>query len=192
MTLAESTEPLRLSVGDTVVYGFHGVGRVTAIEGRETENETIVLEFASGLRVTLSVAQAQQTLRPVASESDLELVVQTLGATESVNEPQWSKRFRATREKLVAGRVIGLAEVVRDGALREKKNALRSGGPQSPAERELYTRARRLLADEIGVVRGIDQLAADDWIAEQIAEPIPVEPAAPTSRRSKPPAKTVR
>jgi CarD family transcriptional regulator len=167
----ESIEPLKLSVGEAVVYGFHGVGRVAAISRSEAAGETIVLEFASGLRITLSVAQAQQTLRSVANESDLERVVQTLGEHESVNEPQWSKRFRATREKLVAGRVTGLAEVVRDGALREKRNALRSGGPQSPAERELYLRARRLLADEIGVVRGIGQLAADEWIAEQIAEP---------------------
>jgi RNA polymerase-interacting CarD/CdnL/TRCF family regulator len=38
----------------------------------------------------------------------------------------------------------------------------------SPAERELYLRARRLLAEEVAAVRGIDLPTADDWITAQI------------------------
>jgi RNA polymerase-interacting CarD/CdnL/TRCF family regulator len=160
--------PLRLAVGDVVVYGFHGIALIAASEGDAAAPTAIVLEFASGLRVTLPSARARESLRSLADESDLARVEETLAADESASEAQWAKRFRATREKLVAGQVIGLAEAVRDGAHREHRQALRSGPMPSPAERELYLRARRLLAEEVGAVRGIDLPTADDWITEQI------------------------
>jgi RNA polymerase-interacting CarD/CdnL/TRCF family regulator len=159
---------LRLAVGDVVVYGFHGVALIAATEGDAAAPTAIVLEFASGLRVTLPSARARESLRPLADESDLARVEETLAADESVSEAQWAKRFRATREKLVAGQVLGLAEVVRDGAHREHRRAFRSGPLPSRAEHELYERARRLLAAEISAVRGIDLVAADESISEQI------------------------
>ena len=159
---------LRLAVGDVVVYGFHGVALIASSEGDAAAPTAVVLEFASGLRVTLPSARARESLRSLADESDLGCVEETLGADESASEALWAKRFRAIREKLVAGRVIGLAEVVRDGAHREHRAALRSGPMPSPAERELYERARRLLAEEIGAARGIDLPAAEEWIGEQI------------------------
>jgi RNA polymerase-interacting CarD/CdnL/TRCF family regulator len=129
-------------------------------------------------------------LRSLADESDLARVGETLAGDESASEAQWAKRFRATREKLVAGQVIGLAEVVRDGAHRAHRQALRSGPVPSPAERELYVRARRLLAEEVGAVRGIDLPSADDWISEQIDAAIEAQPNEPpgsasTRRRGK-------
>lgn len=166
--MTEERTPLRLAVGDVVVYGFHGVALIAASEGHAAAPTVIVLEFASGLRVTLPWALARESLRSLADESDLVRVEETLAAGESASEAQWTKRFRATKEKVVAGRVIGLAEVVRDGAHREHRQALRSGPMPSPAERELYVRARRLLAEEVGAVRGIDLPTADGWITEQI------------------------
>jgi RNA polymerase-interacting CarD/CdnL/TRCF family regulator len=157
--------PLRLAVGDVVVYGFHGVALIAASEG---DAESVVLEFASGLRVTLPSARARESLRSLVDESDLARVEETLGASESASEAQWAKRFRATREKLIAGELTGVAEVVRDGAHREHRRALRSGPMPSAAERELYLRARRLLAEEVAAVRGIDLPTADDWITAQI------------------------
>jgi RNA polymerase-interacting CarD/CdnL/TRCF family regulator len=38
-------------------------------------------------------------------------------------------------------------------------------------ERELYLKARRLLADEIGHARCIEQAQAEDWITNQLAHP---------------------
>ena len=159
--------PLRLHVGDRIVYGYHGVGLIAAGDGGK-EPSTIVIEFSSGLRVTLPVARAREALRSLSSESDLARVEQILGGGEAPGELQWSKRFRATRDKIAGGHVTGLAEVVRDGAHRERRQTIRSGSTPSPAERELYIRARRLLAEEVGAARGIDPLEADDWITAQI------------------------
>ena len=179
--------PLPLAVGDVVVYGFHGLALIASSEGDAAAPKAVVLEFASGLRVTLPSARARESLRSLAGESDLARVEETLAADESASESQWAKRSRATREKLVAGEVLGLAEVVRDGARREHRAALRSGPMPSSAERELYERARRLLAAEIGAVRGIDLPAADGWISEQIQTAIEAQANEPPGNASKRP-----
>jgi CarD family transcriptional regulator len=164
----KASSRLRLTVGERIVYGFHGVGLIAASGGGK-EAATIVIEFTSGLRVTLPVTQARDRLRALSNESDLAQVEQILGGDESSSiEQQWSKRFRATQEKITGGRVTDLAEVVRDGVHRERRQSMRSGSTPSPAEREQYLRARRLLAEEVGAARDIDALAADNWIAEQI------------------------
>src|SRR5262249_51876422 len=134
--------PLRLAVGDVVVYGFHGVALIAASEGDAAAPTAVVLEFASGLRVTLPSARARESLRSLADESDLARVEEPLGGEESGSEVLWAKRFRAPREKLVAAQVLGPAEFFRDGPHREHRRALRSGSPPPPAERELYERAR--------------------------------------------------
>lgn len=178
MTAGKRATQLGLAVGDAVVYGFHGVGLVAAAEGGAAQS--IVVEFPSGLRVTMPLELAHESLRALSNEKDLAHVGKTLSADESENEPQWARRFRAAREKLTAGEVTGLAEVVRDGARREDRLALRSGSTPSPAERDLYRRARQLLADEISAARGIDRLDADNWITEQIAIP----PASPRKAKA--------
>jgi RNA polymerase-interacting CarD/CdnL/TRCF family regulator len=171
-------------VGDVVVYGFYGVALIAASEGDAAAPTAIILEFASGLRVTLPSARARQALRSLADESDLARVEETLGADESTIEAHWAKRFRATQDKVVAGEAIGLAEVVRDGAHREHRQALVSGPTPSPAERELYVRARHLLAEEVGAVRGIDPLRADAWITERIDAAIKARASEPTASAS--------
>jgi RNA polymerase-interacting CarD/CdnL/TRCF family regulator len=158
--------PMRLAVGDVVVYGCHGVGRVAPSDGRGAEQAMLVLEFEAGLRVSLPVARARESLRPLSNQRELALVERALRADATPDQEQWSQRFRATREKLTAGQATGLAEIVRDSIHRER----RRGAIASPAERELYLKARRLLSVEISVSRGIDQLEADDWITEQIEQ----------------------
>jgi RNA polymerase-interacting CarD/CdnL/TRCF family regulator len=159
---------VEFAVGQVVVYGGLGPGRVV---GRETRaagaepDEVVVLELAATLIVTLPITLAREQLRPLANELELASVQQTLRTTSPVSEPVWLKRHKATRAKLAAGEPIGLAEVVSDGARRHQGDAARL----SVSERELYLKARRLLADEIGHVRGIEPCQAEDWIDNQIA-----------------------
>jgi RNA polymerase-interacting CarD/CdnL/TRCF family regulator len=161
--------PLALAIGDVVVYASHGIGRVTTRRAGDGElGEAVVLEFDGGLTVTLPIDQAQLSLRPLADELELACVQRTLSGDQSREAQPWSKRFRAIQQKVSAGDVAGLAEVVRDGIHRERQVALRSGMTASPSERHLYLKARRLLADEIALARGIDSADADIWIVEQI------------------------
>jgi RNA polymerase-interacting CarD/CdnL/TRCF family regulator len=165
------TDPVELQVGKVVVYGGHGAGRVVAREERgsgDSRREIVVLELAASLTVTLPVSVARECLRPLATELEMASVERTLRTTASTDEPVWLKRQKATRAKVALGEPIGLAEVVSDGARRSQGDSARL----SVSERELYLKARRLLADEIGLVRGVDSSEAEEWIASQLAHAV--------------------
>ena len=157
-------------VGEVVVYGGHGVGRITAAPAsRAAGQQTVVLECSGGLTITLPLARAQQCLRPLSTEAELRLVQRTLRSAESPFERTWQRRVRATRGKLTEGLATGLAEVTRDGIHRERRQGADGPAGASPQERRLYLTARNLLATEISAARGIDHSEADDWIAAQVA-----------------------
>jgi len=158
----------RLAVGDRVVYASHGIGRVAARGAAAGGGETVVLELPDGLSVTLPIALARTTLRPLSTELDVARVRRTLRDPETPTQGVWAARFKATREKVTVGGVVALAEVVRDGVHREQRTAERGTSPASPTERLLYRKARRLLADEIAAARGIEPAAADAWIVDQV------------------------
>jgi len=164
---------VRLAVGDVVVYAGHGVGAVVAREGRMVQGavrEVLVLDLADGLTVTLPVERARNVLRPLLSEADLCRVQAALSEDHTLSEDVWLKRRKDTQVKLAGGDPLGLAEVVRDGALRERRLiAKRNGSQLSPGEKGLYLRARRLLSGEIGLAHGLEPVEADAWIEEQLA-----------------------
>jgi CarD family transcriptional regulator len=156
-------------VGETVVYAAHGVGRVVAIEHRrvgEVERECVVLELATGLRVTLPIDNAASRLRPLADRAALKGVGQTLAAEASGRDGPWTRRLKANEAKLSSGMPNDLAEIVRDGACYEHSS---QGGGLPVAERRVYRQARDLLVSEISSARGIGPEQADAWIESQIA-----------------------
>jgi RNA polymerase-interacting CarD/CdnL/TRCF family regulator len=158
---------VELAVGELVVYGGHGAGRVVAREKRglgQARHEVIVLELDGSLTVTLPVTLAHQNLRPLATEREVAGIQRTLRAAAPPAESVWLKRQKATRAKLAAGESIGLAEIVSDGNRRHQGDT----GRLSVSERELYMKARRLLANEIALLRDIQPAHADDWITNQL------------------------
>lgn len=163
---------MRLAVGDVVVYATHGVGRVAAREKRVVlgaEQEIVVLELEDGLTVTLPMERAQEQLRPLASEDDMRRVQETLREDRALNGDPWLKRQKDTRAKLTGGDPVELAEIVRDGARRERTLTAKGARSQlSPGERELFVKARQLLSGEIALVRGLEPAEADAWIDEQL------------------------
>jgi RNA polymerase-interacting CarD/CdnL/TRCF family regulator len=159
---------VEFSVGQIVVYGGHGAGRVVARETRAAASEfqeVVVVELAASLTVTLPIARAREELRAVVNERELAGVRKTLRAAPPSIDSVWVRRQKATRAKLTSGQAICLAEVVSDGAHRFHGDATRL----SFQERQLYIKARQLLADEIGHARGIGAEQADGWIADQLA-----------------------
>jgi RNA polymerase-interacting CarD/CdnL/TRCF family regulator len=158
-------DPPRLAVGDLVVYASHGIGRVESREHHRGGGEMLVLVFESGLKVTLPLDRARNALRSLSSESELEEVQRTLGSDAPPAPEHWSRRHRNSQAKLVGGTVGGLAEIVRDGAHRERE---RVKGGTAPIRNQLYRAARKLLVAEVAAARGIEPDAADAWIVRQI------------------------
>jgi CarD family transcriptional regulator, regulator of rRNA transcription len=163
---------VRLDVGDMVVYGAHGAGAVAARESRVfrgAPQDVIVLALAGGLRVELPVEQAQERLRPIATEADVSRVEETLSTVHPVNGDAWLMRQRVALAKLSAGDPIALAEIIRDSAGRQRRQSTKRTRPAlSPGERELLVQARRLLSTEIGLLRGIAPEEAEAWIDRQL------------------------
>jgi len=160
---------LDLSVGALVVYGGYGLGRVTARRqrnGGDTEDATIVLDFASGLSVILPLERAESCLRPPAGARAFADVRTVLRSPNPTVEPSWQVRTRTSRAKIAAGDPVGLAEVVRDAV--ERQRGVAAGPARASAEQELYLKARRLLAAELAVAAGVDESQAENWIESQL------------------------
>jgi len=164
---------VKLTVGEVVVYAAYGVGRIVAREKRVIvggDQEIVVLELARGLTVTLPLERAIRQLRSPVGEAEMRRVQHTLRAAGTLSSDVWLKRRKGTQAKLKGGDPVELAEVVRDGAQRVRALAARPSKPRlSPGEKDLYTRARQLLSEEIGVVRDLEAADAEAWIEEQLA-----------------------
>jgi RNA polymerase-interacting CarD/CdnL/TRCF family regulator len=161
---------LRLAAGDVVVYASHGIGRIESAHAAEgTQPARIILALESGLTVTLPLVRARETLRCLSGEPELEDVRLTLGADVAPPVEHSSRRRRFAQEKLRAGEIGGLAEIVRDGLQRERRLTTSSS---KPLANELFRRARMLLTAEIAASRGIEPEAADAWIVQQVASDV--------------------
>src|SRR5437764_12679804 len=162
-------------VGDMVVYGPYGVGRVAAREKRVVlgvAQEILVLELGDDLTVTLPLERAHGLLRSLLSEADLLHVQETLREEHTLSEDGWLKRRKEAQLKVTGGDPLALAEVVRNCARRQERLiAKRTASQLSPSERDFYLRARRLLSGEIAVARGLEPAEAEAWIEQQLAAP---------------------
>ena len=172
---AEYAVCVNLAVGDLVVYANHGAGSIAA---RKTQTvlgktcEVVVVELDEGLTVTLPLELAQQLLRSLASEADLRRVQETLRGDSVLSVDPWLSRRKQTLEKLAGGSPVELAEIVSEGAQRDRERRTKGSKPLgSSGERDVFVKARRLLSDEIALTRGIQPDAADVWIEEQLARP---------------------
>lgn len=155
------------------MYAAYGLGRVAArqravVQG--VEQDMVVLEFEDGLTVSLPLERALESLRAAATEAEIGRVQKTLRQQGAVSSEPWLSRQRAAKAKLILGEPLGLAEIVRDGAARERSLAEKGTRAQlSPGERDLFVKARRLLSSEIAHVRGVGATEAEDWIDSQLS-----------------------
>jgi RNA polymerase-interacting CarD/CdnL/TRCF family regulator len=162
-------ELLDLSVGALVVYGSYGIGRVSSPKAngrRSAMAATVVVEFSSGLSVVLPLERARACLRPLAGVIELDDVRAALRVRDVPIEQSWRARSLSMRSKISAGETVGLAEVVRDSVERTRRLAPRA--TLSPAELDLYKKARHLLAAELGAVVDLDESEAETWIDHQL------------------------
>jgi CarD family transcriptional regulator len=166
---------MRLAVGTVVAYPPHGVGRVAAREKRVVlgeEQEVVVIDLEGGLSVSLPLERAREQLRPLATEAELKRVGAALRDQTPPSEEIWATRMKEMQEKLRGGDLLELAQIVRDGARRER-SAKGASAKLSTSERALCAKARDLLSGEISLVRGLDQASANAWIDDQLARSAP-------------------
>lgn len=153
--------------GDRVVYPHHGAAIIEKTEMVELNGEKkkyFVLKTAhDDLTVRVPIDKVDEVgMRPPISLEDVEDLFVLL-SKKDVREPaNWSRRFKNHQEKLKSGDVYQVAEVVRNLALRDKAKGLSAG------EKNMYTKARKVLVSELSFALDVTEDAAMDQVEEQL------------------------
>jgi RNA polymerase-interacting CarD/CdnL/TRCF family regulator len=123
------------------------------------------VELGDELKVTLPMERALSQLRPLVSQANLKWVREALRDDVQLSTNNWLSRRNETLKKLTDGSPVALAEIVSEGAQRERARRAQGAKPQlSPAEQEVVGKARSLLSGEIALALDIELAAAESWI----------------------------
>ena len=162
-------EPTLYEVGDQVVYPHHGAGKVLKKEMKEVlgeKREYLTIKILhNDMTVMVPCCNADKAgLRRVIGEDDVKKVLSVLRDDVSQMPKNWNRRFKHNREKIKTGDVFELAEVVRNLAIRETEKGLSTG------EKQMYTRAKKILASELMYALDKDEEEAEAYLDDLLAE----------------------
>ena len=149
--------------GDNVVYPHHGAGVVMKKETKDLLGEkrdylTIKI-LHNDMTVMVPCENAHRAgLRRVIAGEEVEKVIKVLTGEVSDMPKNWNRRFKHNREKIKTGDVFELAEVVRNLAIREWEKGLSTG------EKQMYTRAKKILASEFMYALDKDEEGAEEYL----------------------------
>jgi CarD family transcriptional regulator len=103
-------------------------------------------------------------LRRVIDPEQVQKVIDVLTGELSEMPKNWNRRFKYNREKIKTGDVFEIAEVVRNLAIREMEKGLSTG------EKQMYTRAKKILASEFMYALEKDEEGAEEYIDNLLQE----------------------
>jgi CarD family transcriptional regulator len=161
-------ENIAFEVGDNVVYPHHGAGQVLKKElrkmfGEEREYLTIKI-LHNDMTVMVPCENAGLAgLRRVIDDETIQKVLAVLKDDVSEMPKNWNRRFKHNRDKIKTGDIYELAEVVRNLALREHEKGLSTG------EKQMFTRAKKILASELMYALEKDEGEAEAYLDELLA-----------------------
>ena len=156
-------------VGDKVVYPHHGAGTVVKKEKRTilgTEREYLTIKILhNDMTVNVPAENAEKVgLRPVVDEDMVERVLEVLHGSGTKMPKNWNRRFKHNRDKMKTGDIFELAEVVRNLSLRDQAKGLSTG------EKQMFVKAKKILASELMYAKGLDEESAAAWLDEVLEE----------------------
>jgi CarD family transcriptional regulator len=159
----------QFETGDNVVYPHHGAGVVLKKESKELlgeKREYLTIKILHNDMTVMVPCDNAHTagLRRVIDEEQVKKVIDVLTDDISEMPKNWNRRFKYNREKIKTGDVYELAEVVRNLAIREWEKGLSTG------EKQMYTRAKKILASEFMYARDTDAEGAEEYIDELLEE----------------------
>ena len=162
-------EPIIYEIGDQVVYPHHGAGKVLKKEMKEIlgeKREYLTIKILhNDMTVMVPCCNADKAgLRRVIGEDDVKKVLAILRDDVSQMPKNWNRRFKHNREKIKTGDVFELAEVVRNLAIREIEKGLSTG------EKQMYTRAKKILASEFMYALDTDEDGAEEYLDGLLTE----------------------
>src|SRR5512139_2357460 len=168
------TDPDELKVGDRVVYPNQGVCAVAGftemeVSGAKLQFVTVKREEDGALVHVARNKVPTIGLRRVATGEQMDGVFHYLAAQFDDPELDWKVRHRDNADRLIAGGVLGVAEVVKG------LHSLSRIRPLPTKEREQYDNARHLLVHEIAVSLGVPAVLAEDYVDFALMPPAGVK-----------------
>ena len=163
-------------VGDKVVYPHHGAGTIVSkdtrtVLGQEREYLTIKI-LHNDMTVNVPCENAEKVgLRGIIDQEMVEIVVGALSGGSTEMPKNWNRRFKHNRDKMKTGDILELAEVVRNLSLRDHDKGLSTG------EKQMFVKAKKILASELMYAKGLDEEGAAEWLDEVLAQPAAKRPS---------------
>ena len=169
LEISRETPLIDYQVGDFVVYPHHGAGKVLKKEKKEMlgeKREYLTIKILhNDMTVMVPCENAGMAgLRRVIDEEEVEKVLGVLRDDVSVMPKNWNRRFKHNRDKIKTGDVYELAEVVRNLAIRESEKGLSTG------EKQMYTRAKKILASELMYALEMEEDEAEEHLDSLIED----------------------
>src|SRR5215210_3283871 len=163
LDIAREAECIAFEIGDHVVYPHHGAGQVMKKEDKEILGEVrrylTIKILHNDMTVMVPCENAGKAgLRRVIDEDTVKKVLGVLSADISEMPKNWNRRFKHNRDKIKTGDIYELAEVVRNLAIREQDKGLSTG------EKQMYTRAKKILASELMYALDKDEEQAEAYL----------------------------
>lgn len=162
-----------LNIGDKIVYPRQGVGIVSLIEDKEFNGEIqkyyIINIVHNSLKLMLPINMIDYyNLRPLSDEKDLDYILRCMSAfkTNIVSLPHtrasFKKRLKDNTDKIREGTLKNCVEVVCDLTRANKIH------PLNTSERELLNNTKKILTDEISLVKHISLSEASELLNNSI------------------------
>ena len=121
----------------------------------EPRKFTLTCDPTNPCRLVVDITDSRG-LRRIIDEEEIKKVTNVLTDDVSEMPKNWNRRFKYNREKIKTGDVFELAEVVRNLAIREMEKGLSTG------EKQMYTRAKKILASEFMYALDKDEEGAEE------------------------------
>src|SRR3954465_692427 len=169
LEIAVEPEHVEFDIGDNVVYPHHGAGKVVKKEEKnilgEVRQYLTIKILHNDMTVMVPCENAAKAgLRRVIDDEAVEKVLAVLRDDVSQMPKNWNRRFKHNRDKIKTGDVYELAEVVRNLAIRESEKGLSTG------EKQMYTRAKKILASELMYALEMDEGEAETHLEDLISD----------------------
>jgi CarD family transcriptional regulator len=170
LELVPKAPNIKFKIGDKVVYPHHGAGKVIKKEkkillGEKREYLTIQILHNDMTVMVPCENTGVAGLRRVIDHATVKKVVNVLQDDVSEMPGNWNRRFKHNREKIRTGDIFELAEVIRNLAALEAEKGLSSG------EKQMFVRAKRILASEFMYALDMTEEEAEEHVDSLLIQP---------------------
>ncbi|MBZ5603110.1 MAG: CarD family transcriptional regulator [Acidobacteriia bacterium] len=160
---------MTFQVGEKIVYPNHGVATVENISARafagHYERFYLLRLTYNSLTVLVPFSHVDDLgLRRVTRNGEIARVISYLSEGWSRRHSDWKDRFKENTEKMRAGSLLSVAEVMKSLLILQMEK------PLSFREKKMLDRARLMLIAEFSTSRGLNEREAMDMLDKTLAK----------------------